>query len=91
MNNPWAHEQAQAFAQRLIAFSQDPVERINRAYLLAYSREVTAEERQRGVAYIKRVVENLNVDELPPEQRETEAWNSYAQVLLRSNELLYID
>ena len=91
MNNPWAHEQAQAFAQRLIAFSQDPVERINRAYLLAYSREVTAEERQRGVAYIKRVVENLNVDELPPEQRDKEAWNSYAQVLLRSNELLYID
>ena len=91
MNNPWAHEQAQAFARRLMAFSHDPVERINRAHVLTYSREVTAEEQQRAEAYINRVDEELTTRELSPDQREFEAWNSYAQVLFRSNELLYID
>lgn len=91
MNNPWACGQAQEFSKRLIAFSQDPVERINRAHLLAYGRDATTEEKQLAEAYIKRVVENLQTNEFTPEQWEMEAWNSYAQVLLRSNELLYID
>lgn len=91
MNNPWTYAQAQEFGKRLIAFSQDPVERINRAHLLAYGREATTEEKQLAEAYIKRVVENLQTNEFPPEKWEMEAWNSYAQVLLRSNELLYID
>ena len=91
MNNPWAYGQAQEFSKRLIAFSQDPVERINRAHLLAYGRNATTEEKQLAEAYIKRVVENLQTNEFTPEQWEMEAWNSYAQVLLRSNELLYVD
>lgn len=91
MNNPWAYGQAQEFSKRLIAFSQDPVERINRAHLLAYGRNATTEEKQLAEAYIKRVVENLQTNEFTPEQWEMEAWNSYAQVLLRSNEFLYID
>ena len=91
MNNPWAREQAHAFARRLMAFSNDSVERINRAHLLTYGREVTAEEQQRAEAYIDRVDEELNTRELSPDQREFEAWNSYAQVMFRSNELLYID
>ncbi len=91
MNNPWAYAQAQEFSKRLIAFSQDPLERVNRAHLLAYGREATTEEKQLAEAYIKRVVENLQTNEFTPEQWEVEVWNSYAQVLLRSNELLYID
>ena len=91
MNNSWTHEQAEAFAKRLIAYSEEPVERIDRAYLLVYCREATPEERELAEAYIYRVVESLPVNEFSPENREMKAWNSFAQLLLRSNELLYVD
>ena len=90
-NHPWVQQQAQAFAGRLIGFSNDLAQRVNRAYQLAYGREAYADEQQRAVVYLAEVSEELDAFQLAPEQRELEAWTSYSRVVLTSNEFLYID
>jgi hypothetical protein len=90
-NHPWVQEQAQAFAGRLIEFSENLGERVDRAHQFAYAREACRDEEQRAAAYITQVSEELDAYELSPEQRELEAWTSYGRVVLTANEFLYMD
>ncbi len=90
-NHPWVQEQAQAFAGRLIESSQDLDQRVNRAHQFAYAREARLDEEQRAAEYILQVSGELDAYQLSPEQREREAWTSYARVVLTANEFLYMD
>jgi len=81
LNSSFMLEQAHALAARLTA---DPAEsdaaRVRRAYLLLYARAPTAEETQLAVEYLRK-----------PEAEGLSRWDRYAQVLLASNEFLYVD
>ena len=83
LNSPFMVEQAKAFAARL--HKEVPVSdeaRIQRAFLLAYGRPPSEREVEIGVAYLSSE---------PDPQSKLTLWQTYAQVLLGSNEFMYID
>jgi hypothetical protein len=91
MNDPFMVEQAHGFARRLLAFSKDPRQRIDRAHQLAWSRPAKPIEVERAVHYLEVYQTELAHLGVSPEQQELEAWTSYARVLLSANEFVYLD
>jgi hypothetical protein len=91
MNNRFVTAQAKDLAQRLLESSADPRTRVARAIELLYSRKATESEMDRALDYIEQYRRGLSQAETPPEQIESEAWTSYARVLLSANEFVYVD
>ncbi|MBC7854663.1 MAG: DUF1553 domain-containing protein [Pirellulaceae bacterium] len=91
MNSPEVREQAAAFAQRLTTAAAAPEERIALAYQLAYSREPTAAEAERGVGYLSEYQKELVATGLTAAEGEREAWTSLARIILSSSEFVYVD
>jgi hypothetical protein len=96
LNSEFVLGQAEKLANRLRSEGgADDTARINRAYRLLFSREPTEQETQLGLAYLQ---ENGGRDSHPQSGigvaatgGEPAPWNEYAQVLLSSNEFLYIN
>ncbi|NQV24415.1 MAG: DUF1553 domain-containing protein [Rhodopirellula sp.] len=83
LNSPFMVEQAKAFSARLHKEEPNNDEaRIRRAFLLAYGRPPVDREIEIGLAYL--------TSEADPQSKLT-LWQSYAQVLLGSNEFMYLD
>ena len=83
LNSPFMIAQAKAFSARLHREAMESDEaRIRRAFALAYSRPPTDVEIQLGLSYLQ--------SERDPQSKLT-LWESYAQVLLGSNEFIYLD
>jgi hypothetical protein len=81
LNSPFVIEQAKALAARLAVDSgQTDADRVRRAYGLLLSREPDAEELGLALDYLRL-----------PDSPEMSRWDQYAQVLMVSNELLYVD
>ncbi len=85
LNSPFMIEQARAFSARLHQESTvDDASRIQRAFNLAYSRMPSEIEVELGLTY-------LHQQEQEQEPSKLTRWQRYAQVLLSSNEFMYID
>jgi hypothetical protein len=82
MNSPFVIEQARALAGRLASASDDPEARIRQLYLLLFGRAPAARELALGVAFTRRQADPGS---------ELSAWEEYAQVLLLTNELAFVD
>jgi hypothetical protein len=83
LNSPFMVEQAKAFSARLHKEAPDSDEaRIRRGFMLAYGRPPVDKETELGLAYLS--------SEADPQSKLT-LWQSYAQVLLGSNEFMYLD
>src|SRR5205823_2135390 len=81
LNSPFIQQQSAALARRLKAVTPGGTEaRVRRAYEIVYGRPATE-------AQVKLAVEFLTADGAESETR----WQEYAQVLLGSNEFLFID
>jgi hypothetical protein len=91
MNNPFVHEQAEAFARRLMAAAPKTSPRTDLAYQLAWSRPATAAEQNLSGRFIRSYRQELAKLGVYGEQQEREAWTSYARVLLSGNAFLYLD
>jgi hypothetical protein len=83
LNSPLLRHQAEALARRLQAEAAGPQPRIRRAYTLLFGRPPTDRELLLSVAFL--------TEGKPGGQAERDRWLEYAQVLLASNELLFID
>ena len=80
LNNPLMLEQARLFAERVRKDAgENEADRVRRAYMLLYARQPEPAELQLGLSYLARPATTLS------------RWEQYAQVLLASNELLYLD
>lgn len=101
MNNPFVIEQAKQLAAR-VSEESDVVGRIDRLYRYAFQREPTAAERQDGLAFIEATESlgpyqtNNEPDSAVDEANEIlegglDSWEQYAQALLQSNELIFLD
>lgn len=75
LNGPFVLARAQRLAERLAQSASEDARRIDLAYEWLLQRPPTAAERQLGLAYLD----------------EGGNWERYAQVLLTSNEFLYLD
>ena len=87
MNSPFMVDRAEALARRLTAATADDAECVKLAYRLLFGRPPTPEEFRLGVAYLQQEGSREGPDSptrpLPPLQK-------YAQILLSSNELMYV-
>jgi hypothetical protein len=77
MNSPLMQAQARALEKRLAAARSDPFGRVELAYQLALGRPASPSEHTVAARYL----------EMAGEQR----WTEYLQVLLGSNEFLFLD
>jgi len=82
LNSDFVINQAKAFAKRMEKLGATDAERIAGAYRLAYGRAPDAAERDLGLAFLQRPT--------TPDDKLTR-WQQYAQALLMSNEVMYID
>ncbi|MGE4003758.1 MAG: PSD1 and planctomycete cytochrome C domain-containing protein, partial [Planctomycetaceae bacterium] len=81
MNSPEMAQIAADFAQQLIASSDDPGERIEVVHQRCFTRAATADEVQRGMDDIDRLLAALETESTPEADRERDAWTVYARVL----------
>jgi hypothetical protein len=81
LNNPFMLAQAKALAQRVAGLSgEPPEERVRCAYRLLFGRAPRASEVELSLAFLCKA-----------EEPGMSRWEQYAQVLLISNEMLYVD
>lgn len=84
LNSPFMQQQSAALMRRLKAdVPRDPEARIRRAYLLLYSRPATEKQ-------VKQAIDFLTAGK-PGAVISDAAWEQYAQVLIGSNEFLFVD
>jgi hypothetical protein len=81
LNDPFVHEQAKAFAARLRAERKDDAGRVERAFALALGRAATTDERAAALDYVSKTRTGLGEDE---------AWESFARIVFRLNEFVYV-
>jgi hypothetical protein len=91
MNNPWVHEQSEAFAQRLISAAPEAARRIQSAYETAYGRPAQTAEIELGNEFCKACAAELERTGCEAPRIELETWTTYARILLTANEFFYLD
>jgi cytochrome c553 len=86
LNSPFVIEIAKALAARVQKEAGDDVARVKRAFALAYGRPASDEEARLAVAF-------LGAPDSPAEQQANHMtrWERLAQVLIGSNEFMYVD
>ncbi len=83
MNNPFMHETAEALRARILSEERESFEqRLNRMWMLGYSRLPTGEETRNMKMWIQNTTNSI-------ERRD--AWKTISHAVLSSNEFLYID
>jgi hypothetical protein len=81
LNSPFMADRAKALASRLPPNAAAPrASDIERLYQSVFGRDPSAEEMRLGEAFLAR-----------PARSQVSRWEQYAQLLLASNELLYVD
>ena len=92
MNSPFVLEQAKAFAaQLLVQKTLTDADRVKTAYMRAYSRPATAEEAQKCQNFLAKYADSLTTAEPDAAKRRLRAWDSLCQIILASNEFLYVN
>ena len=80
LNSSFLQQQADALAGRIGSKASQPVQdRVRRAYSLSYQREPSARELEVAAHFFE------------GREGDRKAWSAYAQALLASNEMLFID
>lgn len=90
MNDPFVHAQARQMAQRLLAENMDEGRRIERAYLLLFSRPPTPEEQSAAIDYLRKAGEKLQTTGAVADQ-QVRIWESLVRALFLSNEFVYVN
>jgi hypothetical protein len=90
LNDAFFHEQAGHFADRVIAGQVDGTSRLEYAYLLALGRPPDTAELEHAEAFLICVRAVLQAEGIDAAQIERQAWHSFARVLLRTNEFVYV-
>ena len=96
VNSPFVRGQALVFARSLLNDpGLDDAARIDRAHARALGRRATPEEIAESLAYLdahlSAAISSTAGQDRPAETRREEAWQSWCQALLCSNEFAYLD
>jgi len=89
MNSPFIIEQSKALAARSSKIT-DPTERIRQTYKIAFARNPSSEEMALGLTFINSQSDSAPVDAKSKVTPLTN-WEKYAQVLLQTNEFVFVD
>lgn len=81
LNSPWMVQRSKAFAKRLADEANTDDQRIQLAYQLLYQRAPSDAELKVGLDFLQKSLVR---------GQELSSWDQYAQVLLSSNEFMYV-
>jgi hypothetical protein len=87
LNSPFIVEQARALSARLKGEATDDAGRVRRAYALLFGRPASDAEMQLALRYL--AGNDADVDQAP--KAALTRWERFAQALLGSNEMMYVD
>ena len=87
LNNDWLMQQAEALAKRSHG---GPAERIGFLYETTLGRKPSASEGPAAMKFIERFGQALP-ESLPLAKRDEQSWAAFCQVLLQSNQFLYLN
>ncbi|MCZ6673137.1 MAG: DUF1549 and DUF1553 domain-containing protein [Verrucomicrobia bacterium] len=103
MNSPFTIEQSKHLSERISQIADDD-ERIRQLYRVVYQRDPAASELRDGTEFVRNAKTLSALDAAPLQESESideetseeaveplNEWSLYAQVLLLSNELIFID
>ncbi|MBI1370754.1 MAG: DUF1553 domain-containing protein [Planctomycetes bacterium] len=90
-NDPFVHEQADSFAQRLIGAAKEDPQRIELAFQTAYARPPSESETSESLAFLDKVTQQYKASGMADNDARLEAWKSLCRVILRSNEFIFVD
>ncbi|RLT05727.1 MAG: DUF1553 domain-containing protein [Planctomycetota bacterium] len=90
LNSDFVMQSADELAARLLAEPGDDDHRLSRMHVLAYGREVSAEERQKHLAFLVKVEQSVTVTEPDADKRRRQAWSVLCHVILAANEFVYV-
>ncbi|HET6409480.1 MAG TPA: DUF1553 domain-containing protein, partial [Chthoniobacteraceae bacterium] len=91
LNDPLVHEQAQRFADRLIAERPDEGARLQLASELAFCRQAGPDELERARHFLGAARAKLSESDAAPDKLESQTWQAFVRVLFRLNEFVYLD
>jgi hypothetical protein len=89
MNDPFVHEQSKKFASRMLGEKDET--RIDLAFLLAYGRPPSDDEKEQSADFIARTTQRLRDAGVPADQCRVRAWEGFARVLFMSNEFVFVN
>ncbi len=87
LNNPFVRDQAHRLANRSEFSQADPEAKVNRLYELTLARQPNPRERELGIAFL--AAEQQAAD--PAIEGHLSNWERYVQVVLLSNEFIFVD
>ncbi|HKB37255.1 MAG TPA: DUF1549 and DUF1553 domain-containing protein, partial [Gemmataceae bacterium] len=91
MNSPFLVEQARHLVARLDEKRTEPAQRIVQLYRLLYGRSPEAEETALGLRFIEDASRAAAIKGPDAGGKGLTPWQQYAQVLLLSNEMVFVD
>jgi mono/diheme cytochrome c family protein len=91
MNDPFVHEQAAAFASRLLAAHADEASRVALAYRMALGRPPTSEETSDTEEFLLHYRVRLAADGIGGGTLDSQCWSALARTLFSRNEFLFVD
>ncbi|EMI21600.1 secreted protein containing DUF1549 [Rhodopirellula maiorica SM1] len=91
MNSPFVHRQSEAFANRILASSDDNRSRVRFAYQSVLGRSASEDELRQTLSFLATYHSKLSATEEQPQATSHAAWAAFARVLFSSNEFLYVD
>ena len=91
LNGQFVLNQAGAWSERLLGHVPNDADRVRVAYLQAYGRPASADEVAAAQAYVEKYTEKLEAKEPDEQKRKHAAWTSFCQILLASNEFVYVN
>lgn len=86
MNSPFMKNRASVFSEKMRKSSPNNMDRINLAYRILYGRNPSRDEVNLGIQYLT----SYQSDNSNSSDGQNALWDQYAQVLLSSNELMYV-
>lgn len=91
LNHEFMQEQARGFAERLLRERSTDAARIERAFGLVLGRAPTTSERDRSLQFLEQARSKVQPVKASKEDPEKRVWTSFAAVMFRINEFLYVD
>lgn len=91
MNSPFVHAQAKTFAKQILASSDQPTLRAQRAIESVTGRRAESSEVEQTISFVEQYRQRLLSQNTSAVDAEVEAWSALARILMTSNAFLYVD
>jgi hypothetical protein len=91
LNDKFVHEQAQGLASRLLSDQSDTASRIERVWMLMFSRPPDVDETRTAQEFLTTARRELESSNIGAEELDRQSWQSLLRSLMRLNEFVYID